>query len=412
MELVESVSKVMHCFKNAKVRCVLCFYIRYLVFHLKRLDDKDCRVSAATLSGQNPRAGKVPEYFQAIIDFENESDSDSPLIVELVNVSKFVEYKKDPSLVLSAVDFNSKDFCLVLAQVLLLSKSIIYIDTHHLTVKGSKRLSALLENFKNLFDSRVLVILISEEETSGKISEFVDKVLDLGQNEKKRKSKSEGSISEVIKKPKSSENDKDMLRISELENEVVELKTLLEKERIESTQKHTMLLDRNDKLEEHLRSIKAINATLEEDCKELNIKLNDKNVENLHLIEENEKNRRDLQIIRVGEQKLKEQVNVSNTDLEDHRLQIRNLKLENKEILEDKERIVKENNLQILQLKNKLDKSEKMYQVSAASHTDHESQTKDVNISDSSITHIVKNIKTNQAKFPHAEPKEILNFKY
>ena len=77
-----------------------------------------------------------------------------------------------------------------------------------------------------------------------------------------------------------------------------------------------------------------------------------------------------------------------------------------------------ENNLQILQLKKNIEKSEKRFQEKAvASYADHESQTKQVNISHSPITHIVKNIKTNQAKFPHANPKEIIhrsiqNFKY
>lgn len=39
----------------------------------------------------------------------------------------------------------------------------------------------------DLFESRVWVILSSEKESSGIISEYVDKVLDLGQNESKRK---------------------------------------------------------------------------------------------------------------------------------------------------------------------------------------------------------------------------------
>ena len=102
-----------------------------------------------------------------------------------------------------------------------------------------------------------------------------------------------------------------------------------------------MQVDIIDKFEEQIGSLKEINVTLEEDCKELKIELKDRNVENLHLIGESEESLRVLQIMRDGEQKLKEQVDiskkdledlvdVSNKDLEDLRLQVRNLKLENK----------------------------------------------------------------------------------
>ena len=81
----------------------------------------------------------MPQYFQKIIEFEKDSSDDSALIVELSQVGgKFQEFKKEPTLVLKAVDLNNKDFSLVLAQILVKVKSIIYIDTQFLTEKGVK----------------------------------------------------------------------------------------------------------------------------------------------------------------------------------------------------------------------------------------------------------------------------------
>jgi hypothetical protein len=82
----------------------------------------------------------VPQFFQKIIEFEKDSTDDSALIVELSQVGgKFQEFKKEPTLVLKAVDLNTKDFSLVLAQILVKAKSLIYIDTEFLTEKGVKR---------------------------------------------------------------------------------------------------------------------------------------------------------------------------------------------------------------------------------------------------------------------------------
>ena len=61
----------------------------------------------------------MPDYFQKIEDVAEKSGDDSSVIVELVNVGeRFDIFRKEPSLVLEAVDLNSKNFSFVLAQVL------------------------------------------------------------------------------------------------------------------------------------------------------------------------------------------------------------------------------------------------------------------------------------------------------
>ena len=83
--------------------------------------------------------------------------------MELINVGgRFDIFRKEPALLLEAVDLNSKNFSFVLAQVLLKPRSIIYIDTQCLTKKGGDRLYVLLQDLKSLFDDRLWIILFSQ----------------------------------------------------------------------------------------------------------------------------------------------------------------------------------------------------------------------------------------------------------
>ena len=71
-----------------------------------------------------------------------------------------------PTLLLQAVDINSKDMSSILAQVLLEPNALIYIETDNFTTKAVPRLTGLLEDMKNLFDDRVWMILFSENDSS------------------------------------------------------------------------------------------------------------------------------------------------------------------------------------------------------------------------------------------------------
>ena len=129
----------------------------------------------------------VPDYFKKVEEFSADSEDDAALIVELVNVgSKFQAFKKEASLVLQSADLNSKDFSLVLAEVLLQPKSLIYVETNCLTSKGTKRLNALLEDTKRMFDDRVWILLLTQKDSSGKFSNVIEKEFDLSNISSKR----------------------------------------------------------------------------------------------------------------------------------------------------------------------------------------------------------------------------------
>ena len=122
------------------------------------------------------------------------------MIVELKNVgAHFKEFRKVPTLLLQAVDLNGKDISSALAQVLLEPKALIYIETDNLTGKAETRLTELLEDMKNLFDDRVWIILLSENESSERFASVIEKVFDVGNNKRKLKEKSSAGASKKSK---------------------------------------------------------------------------------------------------------------------------------------------------------------------------------------------------------------------
>ena len=144
----------------------------------------------------------------------------------------FEVFKGEPTLLLEASDLNSKNFSLSIAQILLKPKSIIYIDTDHLTKKGGERLTKLLEDIKNLFDDRLWIILVNQKESSGKFELLVEKQFDLKQNIEGGSSKPEtvankrrkiaGSTkSKSVETPVLIENDSDMEERRDTESEKI-----------------------------------------------------------------------------------------------------------------------------------------------------------------------------------------------
>ena len=113
------------------------------------------------------------------------SDDESSVIIELVNVGdNFEIFRGEATLLLEASDLNSKNFSLIIAQILLKPKSIVYIETDHLSKKGGERLRLILEDIKNLFDDRLWTILVCQNQSSEKFSSLVEKQFDLNQSSK------------------------------------------------------------------------------------------------------------------------------------------------------------------------------------------------------------------------------------
>ena len=319
------------------------------------------------------------------------------MIVELENVgAHFKEFRKVPTLLLQAVDLNGKDISSALAQVLLEPKALIYIETDNLTGKAETRLTELLEDMKNLFDDRVWIILLSENESSERFASVIEKVFDVGNNKRKLKEKSSARASKkskinpqeqsLVKNQCLEENietresgsldsikEKDE-KICELEKEILELKSALESQRIKHTKELSVCSQESESSKKNINSLEEINSTLKEDLERLEAKVREGEKVRLGLVKEKEHS------LKENQEKI-EQIEISRRSLEE--LQVANDDLATK--------------VKTLALQRQLNRMEKS------------SQTKSVKVMDSPLTHMEKNIKIMRDKFPKASASELLH---
>ena len=273
------------------------------------------------------------------------------MIVELVNVgSKFQAFKKEASLVLQSADLNSKDFSLVLAEVLLHPQSLIYVETNCLTSKGIKRLNALLEDTKRMFDDRVWIILLTQKDSSGKFSNMIEKEFDLSNISSKRIYEEDQNDCDNKKKFIISKEDQtwktgqDVMKISNLEKQIVDLKNLVESEKVEHVKTNSLLMQNASELEGKLQTLEAVNLTLLEDIESWKVKAEDYYNERQCLRQENEKFSVEIEEGKKRFGVLQEQIEKSDKDC--HCLRVENERLL-KSIVAFKEERDKNNNLKV-----------------------------------------------------------------
>ena len=419
MEIGQSIQHVNAFFKRGKVSGIISILRIHKISFFQRIGDKDCRVaSTAKVFSSNPRE-KVPQFFQKIIEFEKDSSDDSALIVELSQVGgKFQEFKKEPTLVLKAVDLNNKDFSLVLAQILVKEKSIIYIDTQFLTEKGVKRLSALLKDVKELFDDRLWVILFSQNESSGRFSTYVEKVFEFDATNKGKTSLAEEEMSGEGKKRLKSSDD-----LEKLKKQISDLSELIDNEKLLHAETKSLFSEEAKALDQNIKNQEEINLTLESDIKDMKtVMCGDQERLRLSLLREKKLQMEKDELCREV-QKVNETRKKAGQNEEELRLrlikseeEILRLSTERQDMLaeRDQHEAVNAWKVKLLEIETEKDRlSEKVRMMEEErirpSSTHSASQTKTVNIFDSPITHIVKNIKTNQKKNPKAEAKEIIH---
>ena len=367
----------------------------------------------------------MPQFFQKIIEFEKDSTDDSALIVELSQVGgKFQEFKKEPTLVLKAVDLNTKDFSLVLAQILVKAKSLIYIDTEFLTEKGVKRLSALLKDVKELFDDRLWVILFSQNESSGRFSTYVEKVFEFDSTNKGKTSLAEEEMSkgEGKKRLKSSESETND-DLEKFKKQISDISELFDNEKLLHAETKSVFSEETKALDQNIKNQEEINLTLESDIKDMKtVMCGDQERLRLSLLREKKLQMEKDELCREV-QKVNETRKKAGQNEEELRLrlikseeEIRRLSTERQDMLAEKDEheAVNACKVKLLEIETEKDRlSEKVRVMEEErirpSSTNSASQTKTVNVFDSPITHIVKNINTNQKKNPKAEAKEIFH---
>ena len=251
---------------------------------------------------------------------------------------------------LQSADLNSKDFSLVLAEVLLQPKSLIYVETNCLTSKGTKRLNALLEDTKRMFDDRVWILLLTQKDSSGKFSNVIEKEFDLSNISSKRSYEEDKKDCDNKKKFIISKEDQtwktgqDVMKISNLEKQIVDLKNLVESEKVEHVKTNSLLMQNASELEGKLQALEEVNSTLLEDIEGWKVKAEDYYNERQCLRQENEKFSVEIEEGKKRVRVLQEQTEKSDKDY--HCLRVENERLL-KSIVVFKEESDKNNNLKV-----------------------------------------------------------------
>ena len=137
----------------------------------------------------------------------------------IVSVSKWKSknfHKAD--LVLYSSDLNSCNFSLKLGKCLAEDSTTIYIECGNLSKRGVKRLLVILKEFKNNFDSRVIIILVSEKTVNESIAPMSE--IDFGSTDHESKK------IKLDKKPRESIEKKQQVneKIEDLEMSLIEAK--------------------------------------------------------------------------------------------------------------------------------------------------------------------------------------------
>ena len=182
--------------------------------------------SRTTQPRSNRRATPAPKFWKHIVNAA-ECHTGGSLIISISVENCSDHYKSD--LLLSSDDLNSCNFHKKLAKCLVKETSVVYIEVNKTTIRGSARLLSILKDVKQLFDSRIWVVLITgEKPLSDDVSKLVDfslsdKFLEssLPPPSKKRKVNDNDvepkqflSIDKLQERLEASENDRQLLKIS------------------------------------------------------------------------------------------------------------------------------------------------------------------------------------------------------
>ena len=191
-----------------EVRCAVQNVMRFLfkgksdaVGSFKELSD--CKVI------QRKNGGGVPMFKVELESFQKSRLLQCANIVSFVNMRSLRIFNKG-DLYISSKDLNYSDFAIQLGTCLAETSPTIYFECDDLNKRGLKRLQDLLTDFRGLFDSRVLVILLSQSALATEISEFSEKEFCISEPARK-KAKLESDCEFLDVKVKEDSLERDML---------------------------------------------------------------------------------------------------------------------------------------------------------------------------------------------------------
>ena len=135
---------------------------RVMTFFLKGRSDKHGALKEISKSKEVSfiKSLETPDFYTKFEKFVDSRTSEEAVIVSISQFDARFCHKAD--LVLQSKDFNCCDFTLQLATCLTQDMSTMYLECKDVNRRGLKRLLAILEDIKVLFDRRVRIILVSE----------------------------------------------------------------------------------------------------------------------------------------------------------------------------------------------------------------------------------------------------------
>ena len=329
-----------------EVRCAVQNVMRFLfkgksdaVGPFKELSD--CKVI------QRKNGGGVPMFKVELDIFQKSRQLQCANIVSFVNMRSLRIFNKG-DLNISSKDLNDCDFAMQLGTSLADTSPTIYFECDDLNKRGLKRLLDLLTDFKGLFDSRVLVILLSLSALSTEISEFSEKEFCISEPARK-KAKLESDCELLDVKVKEDSFEREMLD-KKRDIEIYELKKGCEdmkkgKEYYQQKydalkEEHEISLKKDVEIEKVLRdydNLKKENKTIVNDNKKLEC-------EKETIVSDNKKLILEKKSFDRNNENMKSEIESIEMDSKRFRSEHESVVMDNNRLKTENEKIVKDNN--------------------------------------------------------------------
>ena len=134
---------------------------------------------------QRKNGSGVPMFKSELESFQKSRLLQCATIVSFVNMRSLRIFNKG-DLKVSSKDLNNCDFAMQLGMCLAETSPTIYFDCDGLNKRGLKRLLDLLADIQKMFDSRLLVILLSQSALRSEVLEFSEKEFCISEPTKKK----------------------------------------------------------------------------------------------------------------------------------------------------------------------------------------------------------------------------------
>ena len=148
---------------------------------LKKAKFDDSGVSLKSVSTKKQREYREledePDYWQQILAVQKGSSQRSCVIASMTLRGSLEFYACD--LLVSSENLNNGNFRKQFGNCLLQDSCVIYFEVTNITLLGQSRLISLLEGCKELFDSRVILVMYSESSMPRTLANFSQVTLEL-----------------------------------------------------------------------------------------------------------------------------------------------------------------------------------------------------------------------------------------